>query len=60
MVQWLAHPTGKQGDAGSIPTHGIQMFFSQKESVSSSLSLLSSFKLINICVEKRCVSFGSY
>ena len=23
MVQWLAHPTSNQVDAGSIPTHGI-------------------------------------
>ena len=28
MVQWLAHPTSNQGDAGSIPTHG-NMFFIQ-------------------------------
>ena len=26
MVQWLAHPTSNQGDAGSIPTHGITCF----------------------------------
>ena len=23
IVQWLAHPTNNQGDAGLIPTHGI-------------------------------------
>ena len=26
MVQWLAHPTSNQGDAGSIPTHGTYVF----------------------------------
>ena len=31
MVQWLAHPTSNQGDAGSIPIHGIYMFFIQKD-----------------------------
>ena len=30
MGQWLAHPTSNQGDLGSIPTHGIYMFFIQK------------------------------
>ena len=38
----------------------IYVFFIQKGSVSSSLSLLSSFKTYLICVAKRCVSFGSY
>ena len=31
MVQWLAHPTSNQVDAGSIPTHGIYMFYIQKD-----------------------------
>ena len=39
----VAHPTSNQGDAGSIPTHGVRFpqicFFIQKGSVSSSLSL---------------------
>ena len=25
-VQWLAHPTSIQGDAGSIPTHGTCLY----------------------------------
>ena len=32
MVQWLAHPTSIQGDAGSIPTHGTYVFFIQERS----------------------------
>ena len=58
MVQWLAHPTNNQGDAGSIPTHGIT-FFIQNGSISSSLSLFVHLPL-NICIAKRRVSFGSY
>ena len=30
MVQWLAHPTSNQGDAGSIPTHGTYVFHSKR------------------------------
>ena len=26
----VAHPTSNQGDAGSIPTHGTNMFFHSK------------------------------
>ena len=34
MVQWLAHPTSNQGDAGSIPTHGTLRFsFNKVQSV---------------------------
>ena len=40
-VQWIAHPTSNQGDAGSIPTHGTYVFHS-KGSVSSSSLLLAS------------------
>ena len=31
MVQWLAHPTSIQGDAGTIPTHGTHVFFIQRK-----------------------------
>ena len=31
MVQWLAHPTSNQGDAGSIPTHGTLRFSFKKD-----------------------------
>ena len=27
----VAHPTSNQGDAGSIPTHGTDMFFHSKK-----------------------------
>ena len=30
MVEWVAHPTSNQGDAGSIPTHGSDFFFHSK------------------------------
>ena len=39
QVQWLAHPTSIQGDAGSIPTHGTCFLSFKKGAVSSSLSL---------------------
>ena len=31
VMQWLVYPTSKQGEAGSIPTHGIYMFFIRKD-----------------------------
>ena len=31
MVQWLAHPTSNQGDAGSILTHGTLRFSFKKD-----------------------------
>ena len=60
MVQWLAHPTSIQGDAGSIPTHGTCFFFIQKKEQLVVRCRYFYIHLILICIAKRCVSFGSY
>ena len=56
MVQWLAHPTSIQGDAGTIPTHGTHVFFhSKKGTVSSSLSLFLNSLLTHLYSKALCI-----